>query len=766
MSPPSVVARTASRARGTRGRYFSDWLMTCTVTGGGIMVILAIVLILAYLLYMVWPLFSGASSELRAEYATPASSHSSPFLLDIEEGAEVAGYYALDGETIFFRTRDGEVLSRVPPPASFPAPATALGRSSDGRFLLYGASSGQILVAERLWQVRYTRDGKRVDPVLQYPFGSDPLPVDAAMRPVRRVAFAVDETQAVLAAVVETQDNRHVLSIRHYRLESTLFDETMRRLVLQRSIERHLPFHGDFLLLSPRQRYVYVANRSGAAVQYAISGTSPPDAVIDYHLLEREDAQLTSMQFLLGGRSVLVGGDDGVIRQWLQISASGGGEPLRLRPHRRFEIRGRVVGMHAEQRRKGFVAFSDASWLGVYHATAGRRLLHEPLPRDATDAPISPLVGMAISPRSDALLLAAEDGTMQFYRIDNPHPEISWSTLWGRIWYEGYDKPEYIWQSSSASEDFEPKFSLVPIAFGTLKASFYAILLAVPIALLGAIYTAHFMSSGMRRFVKPIIEIMEALPTVILGFLAGLWLAPFVENNLLGMTLLLPCLLLMVLLCAVIATRLPPVLQKWLDRGWHAALLIPLVLVVIWASIALGRTLDTALFDRGFVAWLNVEWGVDYRQRNAAVIGVAMGFAVIPAIFSIAEDAVFGVPRHLSQGSLALGATPWQTLVRVVLLTASPGIFSAVLIGLGRVVGETMIVLMATGNTPVMDMNIFHGMRTLSANIAIELPEAEVNSTHFRVLYLAAVLLFFFTFLFNTAGEAVRQGLRRRYASL
>ena len=143
-----------------------------------------------------------------------------------------------------------------------------------------------------------------------------------------------------------------------------------------------------------------------------------------------------------------------------------------------------------------------------------------------------------------------------------------------------------------------------------------------------------------------------------------------------------------------------------------------------------------------------------------------MGLAVIPTIFSIAEDAIYSVPRHLVQGSLALGATPWQTLTRVVLLTASPGIFSAAMIGMGRAVGETMIVLMATGNTPVMDFSAFQGMRTFAANIAVELPESAVNSTHFRVLFLAALVLFALTFTVNTAAEVVRQRLRAKYGNL
>jgi phosphate transport system permease protein len=172
------------------------------------------------------------------------------------------------------------------------------------------------------------------------------------------------------------------------------------------------------------------------------------------------------------------------------------------------------------------------------------------------------------------------------------------------------------------------------------------------------------------------------------------------------------------------------------------------------------------LFQGDLRTWLSNEAGISYDQRNALVVGCAMGFAVIPTIFSIAEDAVFGVPKSLSDGSLALGATPWQTLLFVILPTASPGIFSALMIGLGRAVGETMIVLMATGNTPIMDWNLFEGMRTLAANIAVEMPESEVNSSHYRILFLAALVLFLFTFVVNTGAELIRQRLREKYSSL
>ena len=155
-----------------------------------------------------------------------------------------------------------------------------------------------------------------------------------------------------------------------------------------------------------------------------------------------------------------------------------------------------------------------------------------------------------------------------------------------------------------------------------------------------------------------------------------------------------------------------------------------------------------------------------YEQKNSLLVSLGMSFAIIPLVFTIADDALTSVPDHLRSASLGAGATPWQTAVRVILPSAASGIFSAVMIGLGRAVGETMIVLMAAGNTPIMDWNVFTGFETLSAAIATELPEAARNSTHYRVLFVAALALFAITFLVNSAAELVRQRFRRRALEL
>ena len=509
------------------------------------------------------------------------------------------------------------------------------------------------------------------------------------------------------------------------------------------------------LALNVKQRDLVLASAEGFLLYYDITNTP--------HLIDRVNAvsngaRITALEYLSGGSSVLTGDSRGRITQWFPLRAQD--NRYSLARVRAFQSQAHPITVIVpEYFRKGFAAADESGSIGLYHATAHRTLL-------VTQATGQALSHVAMSPRADALMTLDGAKALRVYTVHNEHPEVSWSSLWGKVWYESRQQPEFIWQSSSAAGDFEPKFSLTPLAYGTLKASFYAMLFAIPIAVMGAVYTGYFMSSAMREIVKPTVEIMGALPTVVLGFLAGLWLAPLVEQSLPGVFAALLMTPLAMIVCAWLWSRLPPSWRQAIPEGWEAAMLMPVIALSIMLSMGLSEPLEAFLFDGNMREWLGRELGFAFDQRNSLVVGIAMGVAVIPPIFSISEDAIFSVPRHLTLGSLALGATPWQTLMRVVLLMASPGIFSALMIGMGRVVGETMIVLMATGNTPIMDFNLFQGFRAMSANIAVEMPESEVNSTHYRVLFLAALVLFAVTFVTNTIAELVRQRLRSKYSDL
>jgi len=145
-------------------------------------------------------------------------------------------------------------------------------------------------------------------------------------------------------------------------------------------------------------------------------------------------------------------------------------------------------------------------------------------------------------------------------------------------------------------------------------------------------------------------------------------------------------------------------------------------------------------------------------RLNSFVGGIAMGIAAIPIIFTITEDALTAVPSSFYQASLALGASKWQTAFFVILPAATPGIFAAILLGIGRVFGETMIALMATGNAALMDLNPFTSVRTLAATIGAEMAEVVFGDTHYNVLFLIGALLFVFTFALNAIAEFYVKG--------
>jgi phosphate transport system permease protein len=285
--------------------------------------------------------------------------------------------------------------------------------------------------------------------------------------------------------------------------------------------------------------------------------------------------------------------------------------------------------------------------------------------------------------------------------------------------------------------------------------------------LFSAIYTSHFTTPGLKRAIKPVVEVMATVPSVVLGFLVALWLAPILERWILALLAgfaTLPAALLGFLACWQMVRRCP--WAKRLENGYEFLVLMPVLLLGVASAALLAPWIEAVLFGGDFRRWLYEALALRYDQRNCVIIAFGLGFAIIPIIFSIAEDALSAVPYSLTAASVALGASRWQTLWRVMLPSASPGIFAAIMIGFGRAVGETMIVLMATGNTPILDWGPFNGMRTLSANIAVEIPEAPVGGTLYRVLFLCAVLLFVLTFILNTTAELVRQRLRRRFGRL
>ena len=240
-----------------------------------------------------------------------------------------------------------------------------------------------------------------------------------------------------------------------------------------------------------------------------------------------------------------------------------------------------------------------------------------------------------------------------------------------------------IWQPVS---DF-PRYGLIPLIVGTFKVVIVALFFSIPLSVGAAIYTSEFAPVRLKEFIKPIVEILAGIPSVVLGFFALMVMASFFHGI------------------------------------FHSTM-----------------------------------------RLNAFNAGVALSFAIIPVIYSLAEDSLNSVPRSLKEASLALGANPWQTAFRVSLSVAMPGVLAGIILGLGRAVGETMIVLMASGNASMLSANIFDSVRTMSATIAAELGEVVQGSAHYNVLFFIGASLFVFTLIINSLAHLVVRRLQRKLA--
>lgn len=748
--PARIDFNTPELQRKRRLRALKDRLTRWYVLVGGLAVLAAITLIFFYLAYVVLPLFQGAelTSRQALQPAWLKEEAGKPLMIALEEQNLVGMRVSDQGQVLFFDTKTGEALERVDLPIPAGVQVSSIGTDQPGSsMVMLGLSNGQALVFTHTYKITYPDNKKTITPTIDYPYGKQPFVLDEQARVLEHVSASVNGDTLLLAG----STGAHLQVIALTRSENMMTAEVTTE---QTRIE--LPQMTETvknIFIDPRQQWLYVINGRATADVFSLRDKSLNGR---YTLAQSADTEVTATAQLVGGISLIIGDSHGGLAQWFMARDPDG--ESRFKQIRTFQLgTSPIVQIDAEERRKGFIALDAEGKLGVFHSTAHRTLLVESVAQ-------GPGI-LALSPRANRIMIE-EPGRLLPLKLHNPHPEVSFSALWGKVWYENYDAPKYVWQSTASNTDFEPKLSLSPLTFGTLKAAFYAMILAAPLAIAAAIYTAYFMAPGMRRKVKPVIELMEAMPTVILGFFAGLFLAPYLEGHLPGVFSLFLLMPVGILLAGFTWSRLPESIRRRVPDGWEAAILIPVILLTGWFALGMSPYLESWLFGGDMRLWITNDLGITYDQRNALVVGIAMGFAVIPNIYSIAEDAVFSVPRSLTLGSLALGATPWQTLTRVVILTASPGIFSALMIGMGRAVGETMIVLMATGNTPVMEMNLFEGMRTLAANVAVEMPESEVGGSHYRVLFLAALVLLMFTFVMNTLAELIRQRLRKKYSSL
>lgn len=751
---------------GLKRRKLADFIATGIVTTGGIAVILSILAILVFIGIETVPLFQSVKSKLASSFTLKESPELSSYSIDttndktfpflatgLEEYREIGFIVTNDGVLTFLSLIDGKTIKQLPLNELGDSTITSSFVSVNNKLYSFGTNEGFVLPVTTEYKIDFVGDKRVITPEVKQ--GSLFKVYDA---PLDIIAYEESAEEDVTAAVAYTSTGNLVFVAQV--AEDDVFSSEEPQLLTNELTSQLNGSKVSTIELDRSIENLFVGTENGKIFHWDVSDRENPEFLRAVDATESPATAITSLAFLLGDRSLLVGDAQGNVSVWFEVpdSASPTGNVLK-RIHELTPLELPITMITASARDRGFLASDTGGNINLYHATSGQLL-------DELKTEGSNVKQVAFAPKSNGVLAIDDKGKMYNWELDNPHPETNLKTLFGKVWYEGYQKPEYVWQSTGGTDEFEPKLSLTPLAFGTLKGALYALLFAIPISIFGAICVSQFMHPSLRNTIKPVIEIMAALPSVVLGFLAGLWLAPIIEKIIPAVFTLPIILTLFTLITVGIWHYLPRGIKGRFKVGSELFILVPVIILGILVSLWLNGPIENALFGGSYKEWFYSVLGLQYDQRNSLIVGFAMGFAVIPIIFTISEDALASVPKHLTAGSLALGANRWQTAIRVILPTASPGIFSAVMIGLGRAIGETMIVLMATGNTPIMDWSLFNGFRALSANIAVEIPEAPHGGTLYRVLFLAALLLFFFTFFINTAAELVRQRLRKKYGQL
>ncbi|MCM8530105.1 MAG: ABC transporter permease subunit [Lentisphaeraceae bacterium] len=746
---------------------FVDNFMSKFITVGGLSVIAAVLLILIFIGKEVVPLLEEAK-------VAPIETIDLPKVdiehVAVDEWTALPAFITKNSVYLLDREKNNEI-SKQEFKLNNNSPITAINYDQERQLVVLGNAQGHISLVD----FSYTKDfldeyekgrqkSKTIFSMSQKPYLE--LAEDGAK--IIKIAANQSESKKIVAAVTEKEGKQQLLVVT-LKQSVDLFGNVSDDLAVDEKLDfsKHITGKIKEIIISSQADSILAYTDKNEVFSFRTKNGKIGFSQKFEPFKEEENKEIASMNYLFGSSTVIFSNKAGRILGFSIFKPSADmPRVFGLTKTTLDNLEGGAEVFSRSLRNKSFLV-SNGKNIKLMYSTSESVNWQDTLEYEVKHS--------IISGKYDRILLVDDKNKLNILKLSDPHPEASVKTYFTKVWYEGQPEPKYLWSSTGGTEEAEKQLSMMPLIFGTLKATFYAMLFAMPIAILAAIYTSQFLPPSWKTIIKPLMEVMASLPSVIIGFLAALILAPVIEDKVPSIMLVVLSVPTAALVMGTVWSKLPPKLRYKCSEGMEFVFFAPILILVTIIAWNMGPVIESWFFTivdsqgreiASFSRWWSESLGYEYTQKNAMIVGFAMGFAVIPIIFTIAEDSLSNVPKSLTSASLALGASRWQTTWRVVLPTASAGIFSACMIGLGRAVGETMIVLCAAGGTGLMEMNIFNGMRTLSLNLATELPEAAKQGTLYRTLFLGALILFVLTFVINTVAEIIRQHIRNKYKTV
>ena len=646
-----------------------DKFMQRFIKIGGIGVIAAVCGIFVFIFIQILPLFQGAKLEELFSVNVPTNDY---LALGVDQWSELPFLLDKDYNLHFIDLVSKDNIETVRPSLPDGVKITSVSYDQNTQTLAYGLADGRFTIIKIKYKPKFDGDNRKIVQTLGQ---SDLYNIGRPGYPITSIEYA-DSGDLKLVVAVQNVNERNEVHLATLKQKQTLLGSGKTAINSIFSLSEKIEGIPTMVRVGSQADMVLVATHDGRVFYFGVRANEFNLMQVFQPFDDLSTPEIHSMNFLFGGVSIVLSSNSGEHRIFSLFVPEEGSSRL-FSQTKSFPSLPQPPEFYTQSLRNKAYLVGGGNFISLRYATTESLRWQGDMDYTVKDA--------IISSKYDKILLLDDNDRLHIFSLDDPHPEGGFSAYFKKQWYEGASHAKYEWQSTGGTDDYEPKLSMIPLIIGTLKGTFYAMLFATPIAIMAALYTSQFLHWKVRLFVKPTMEIMASLPSVVLGFLAALWLAPIVETQLPFIFLVFVFLPLSAMAFGSFWSRVPIHYRKHFRAGNEFILLFAIIFLttaICWWSAPFIENQFFVVVDpvtgnqvADFRLWWRQTTNSPFEQRNALVVGFVMGFAVIPIIFSIAEESLSNVPKALSSGALALGASRWQTAVRIVLPTGSAGIF-------------------------------------------------------------------------------------------